>query len=98
MADIAILTEKRYLKAIPKNWYVNNILKEDGLVLSELEALNIRCTRVAWDANVNLADFKCALFRTTWNYFDEFNLFRHFLKKSKRLSTQLMYRHHSLMK
>ena len=83
MADVAILTEKRYLKATPNNWYVDNILKEDGLVLGELEKLNIRCARVAWDGNVNLASFKCALFRTTWNYFDEFNLFVRFLKKSK---------------
>ncbi len=81
MKDIAILTEKRYLNPSKVNWYVRNILQEDGLVQAELEALNISCRRIAWDDSCDLSGFRFALFRTTWNYFDELSSFVNFLKK-----------------
>lgn len=83
MTDIAILTEKRYLNPDLNNWYEKNIIKEDYLVQSELEKLNISCKRVAWDKNFNPASFSFAIFRTTWNYFDEINNFMHFLGTCK---------------
>ena len=83
MIEIAILTEKRYLKAKSNDWYVQNIIKEDSLVQVELEKLNISCKRVAWDNCFDPSDFKFALFRTTWNYFDEINNFMNFLDLCK---------------
>ena len=83
MTEIAILTEKRYLKAKSNDWYVQNIIKEDSLVQDELEKLNISCKRVAWDKCFDPSDFKFALFRTTWNYFDEINNFMSFLDLCK---------------
>lgn len=83
MVDIAILTEKRYLNPQPNNWYTENILEEEELIQNELKKLNIYSQRVAWDENVKLVGFQYALFRTTWNYFDELNSFLTFLKKSK---------------
>ena len=80
MKDVAILTERRYLNPPKVNWYVKNILHEDGLVQSELEALNISCQRIAWDDSVDLSGFRFALFRTTWNYFDHLSSFVNFLK------------------
>ena len=87
MKDIAILTEKRYLKRCGNNIYIDNILKEDGLVQLELEKLGICCDRVAWDNNFNPHDFKLALFRTTWNYFDQLELFNSFLKSCQNQTT-----------
>lgn len=81
MKDIAILTEKRYLKSKSNNWYIQNILKEDHLIEEELKKLNITCHRVAWDEDFNLSSFRFALFRTTWNYFDQFCRFNEFLRK-----------------
>ncbi len=83
MKDIAILTENRYLKPNAADWYVKNILKEDSLVQLELEQLGLTCARVAWDNDFNPADFKFALFRTTWNYFDNLPLFLEFLRLCK---------------
>lgn len=79
--DVAILTEKRYLNPKQKNWYVKNILKEEELLKNALQKLNINAQRVAWDENSNVTSFKCALFRTTWNYFDQLDSFLIFLKK-----------------
>mgnify|MGYP001193829639 CR=1 FL=1 len=78
--DLAILTEKRYLQKQPGNSYVENIFKEDGLIQNSLESIGIKCSRVAWDDNFNPSLFRYALFRTTWNYFDELNNFINFLK------------------
>ncbi len=79
-ADLAILTEKRYLQKKVGNHYVENIFKEDNLIQKELELLGLNCKRVAWDDNFNPALFKYALFRTTWNYFDQIHNFNNFLK------------------
>ena len=83
MKDVAILTEKRYLRSSSNNWYVNNIIEEDRLVQEELEKLNISCERKAWDSDFNPLDFKFAIFRTTWNYFDELARFMDFLQDCK---------------
>ena len=38
---------------------------------------------MAWDEHFVPSDFKFALFRTTWNYFDEINNFMVFLNNCK---------------
>tara|TARA_B100000579_G_scaffold402744_1_gene386244 strand:+ start:1273 stop:2163 length:891 start_codon:yes stop_codon:yes gene_type:complete len=83
LIDIALLTEKRYLKTCSNDWYVRNIIKEDSLVQNELEKLNISCKRVAWDERFTPSNFRFALFRATWNYFDEINNFMIFLNACK---------------
>lgn len=80
MQDIAILTEKRYLDPSVDDWYINNIITEDGLVQDELESLGLKCRRVAWDDKFDSSEFQFALFRTTWNYFEKIDLFRSFLQ------------------
>ena len=84
MIDVAILTEERYLKPKSKSQYIQNILTEDCLVLLELESLNISCQRVAWDGSFKADEFRHVLFRTTWNYFDQLDLFRVFLQHCRK--------------
>ena len=83
MANIAVLTEKRYLSPLDKNWYTDNILKEESLIVSELKRLNISCSRVAWDIDDDLSNFDFFIFRTTWNYFEKLDQFVLFLNKHK---------------
>ena len=85
--DIALLTEKRYLLPKSNHWYVKNILLEDELISSELKSLGLSCVRVAWDDNSNLSNFKCILFRTTWNYFEKMDHFMLFLNHWKKKVT-----------
>lgn len=73
MYDVVVLTDSRYVNPTKTNEYVNNILKEDRLVLEALENKGLKATKVAWsDASFDWSSTKCALFRTTWDYAEKF--------------------------
>ena len=46
--DIVVLTDDRYVSPEKTNWYVQNILKEDGLVVDALKAKGYRVSRKSW--------------------------------------------------
>lgn len=74
-ADLALLTDSRYLVPVAPDgdWYLGNILCEDQLLQAALAQLGVSTRRVAWsDPDVDWRDFRCAVFRTTWDYFDRF--------------------------
>ena len=77
---ITLLTDKRYLKNEPDNWYINNIFKDDELVTEALEKVGFTVERTHWDnEDYDWSKTDFALFRTTWDYFDKFNEFRNWL-------------------
>jgi glutathione synthase/RimK-type ligase-like ATP-grasp enzyme len=83
-ADVALLTDSRYLahRAPPGDWYLENILREDALLQEALGALGLSSVRVDWaDPAVDWTRFRCALFRTTWDYFDRIEAFRGWLER-----------------
>jgi hypothetical protein len=49
-ADVALLTDHRYeaMVALPGDWYLGNILEDDGLLQKELERQGISSVRVDW--------------------------------------------------
>lgn len=72
-ADVALLTERRYVAvtAAADDWYLGNILLDDQLLQAALHRRGISSVRVDWaDPHVDWARFRCAVFRTTWDYFD----------------------------
>lgn len=74
--DVFLLTESRYEHPTDIDWYVQQILTEDGLVQRALEKRGCRVQRVDWNrADVDWASAKCGLFRTTWDYFDRYPTF-----------------------
>jgi len=74
--SIVILTEDRYENPQKKNWYINNILKEDGLLLSALAELGFRVSRVSWSSKTfDWEGVDYAIFRTTWDYFERMDEF-----------------------
>ncbi|MBO6524807.1 MAG: hypothetical protein JJ971_13330 [Balneolaceae bacterium] len=80
--DVVILTESRYLNPTKSNDYIQNILIEDGLLQAALEKLGLRVTRKDWaDPDFDWSSTKCAIFRTTWDYFDRFEEFKAWLKR-----------------
>ena len=79
MHKVALLSEKRYLKADESNWYLENIILEDKLLTRSLYKNGIIAKRVAWDDNPDLSNFDSAIFRTTWNYFNYLDEFIKFL-------------------
>jgi glutathione synthase/RimK-type ligase-like ATP-grasp enzyme len=77
-ADVALLTDRRYTAdtAAPDDWYLGNILADDRLLQAALTARGLSSARVDWaDESIDWAQFKCAVFRTTWDYFERFNEF-----------------------
>ena len=81
-ADVALLTDHRYesMVALPGDWYLGNILEDDGLLQNELERQGISSVRVDWARkDMDWSQYKCVVFRTTWDYFDRFEEFSQWL-------------------
>ena len=72
-ADVALLTEQRYTAAVAAegDWYLSNILRDDQLLQSALALHGITSVRIDWvSPDVDWSRFRCAVFRTTWDYFE----------------------------
>ena len=83
-ADIALLTDHRYAAktASGDDWYFGNILRDDGLLQKELEKLGLTSVRVDWASpDVDWSMFRCAVFRTTWDYFERISEFTAWLNR-----------------
>ena len=82
--DVAILTESRYVNPIEDTEYVLNILWEDNLLKLALEKLGLKVIRVDWaDPDFDWSSTRCAVFRSTWDYFDRFPEFDAWLARVK---------------
>jgi glutathione synthase/RimK-type ligase-like ATP-grasp enzyme len=86
--SVALLTDRRYTATIAAegDWYLANILRDDQLLQSALETHGLSSVRVDWaDPDVDWSRFRCAVFRTTWDYFERR---REFLAWLNRIRTQ----------
>ena len=82
--DVVLLTDSRYVNPKKIDPYIQNVLKEDRLVMDALEKLNLRTIKKDWnDTNFNWSSTKSAIFRSTWDYFDQFSNFRNWLELVK---------------
>ncbi|WP_439631264.1 ATP-grasp domain-containing protein [Gemmata sp.] len=89
-ADVALLTDPRYLaeSAEPGDWYLDNILQDDRLLRDALRRLGLTSERVDWSRpGVAWSRYRCAVFRTTWDYFDRFAEFTSWLDRVARETT-----------
>ncbi len=90
-ADVALLTEQRYTAAVAADgdWYLDNILRDDQLLQSALERHGISSVRIDWASpDVDWSQFRCAVFRTTWDYFErqaEFTAWLNRIRSQTRL-------------
>lgn len=87
--DVALLTERRYLatQADAGDWYLDNILRDDRLLQDALGKLGLSSRRVDWsDPGQDWSRFRCAVFRTTWDYFDRFDAFDAWLDRVQPLT------------
>lgn len=80
MFDVVILTDERYVNPKKRSEYIDNVMKEDRLVMEALERLGLKTQKVAWsDSSFNWSNTKIALFRTTWDYAEKFTEFSDWL-------------------
>lgn len=88
--DIVVLTDDRYVNPDQPDWYVENILKEDGLVLEALEKRGFRVSRKSWsDPSFDWSKTRSVIFRTTWDYFDRYGEWKSWLEATSR-KTQMI--------
>ncbi|GAB6060804.1 ATP-grasp domain-containing protein [Desulfonatronum parangueonense] len=83
-ADVALLTERRYAVNVSArdDWYLGNILRDDELLQDALAQVGLSATRVDWSrTDVDWSMFRCAVFRTTWDYFDRITEFSTWLRR-----------------
>lgn len=80
--DIVLLTQREYVNPVHCDPYIENVLKEDRLLILALEQNGLKVTRTHWDNkefNWNQTCF--ALFRATWDYFHRFKEFHFWLEQ-----------------
>jgi glutathione synthase/RimK-type ligase-like ATP-grasp enzyme len=67
---IALLTEEKYIRPPKINWYIDQILLEDGLLIQALESLGARVQKIGWrQAGVDYSQFDGAVFSSIWDYY-----------------------------
>ncbi len=89
LADVALLTDRRYTapEAAAGDWYLGNLLHDDRLLQDALGRLGLSSSRVDWaDSKIDWSRFRCAVFRTTWDYFDRFSEFSAWLDRVETLT------------
>ncbi len=84
MYDVVILTENRYINPKSTDWYIDQVIIEDKLLLDELSNNNLKVCKKSWDdPNFDWNNAKHSIFRTTWDYFDRFDEFFNWIEKTK---------------
>ena len=86
MYDFVLLTEKRYENPPERDWYINQVLEEDGLVQKALEKKGFKVGRFDWTGDFDWSQTKNVIFRTTWDYFQRFNEFTVWLDRVSKVT------------
>ncbi len=88
--DLVLLTEKKYINPQETDWYIEQVLSEDQLVIDALLKIGLNVTKKAWcDPDFDWSSTKTILFRSVWDYFHRFNEFSAWLDRVSNL-TQLI--------
>ena len=82
--DVVVLTDSRYINPLETNTYISNVLREDELVINALKEKNLSVVKKDWNDSIfDWETTRSILFRSTWDYFDKFELFKKWFNKTK---------------
>lgn len=85
--DIVLLTQAAYVAPTDPDWYARQILEDDALLMSALNAMGITVTRKDWaDPDFDWGSARMVVFRTTWDYFNRFREFKEWMDRAERLT------------
>ena len=88
--DVVILTDDKHQSREWTDWYYLQVLLEDELVKTALQAQGLSVTRKSWsDPDFDWSCADALLFRTTWDYFDRYKEFQPWLERVSKV-TQLL--------
>ena len=87
-----VLTEARYAyspsKASSLSPYVQNVLNEDFALEEALRACGLETDRKVWsDPSIDWGAADALVFRTTWDYFDRWDEFQHWLREVQKVTS-----------
>ncbi|EDP70133.1 hypothetical protein FBALC1_11387 [Flavobacteriales bacterium ALC-1] len=86
--DVVILTDQKHAYPNIVDDYIKNVITEDALVANALGQLGLNVIRLAWsDPDFDWSTTKSILFRTTWDYFDDFDKFLEWLNAVSKVTT-----------
>jgi len=84
MYDIVILTQERYINPKKNNWYTNQVLIEEDILIKNLKSKGLKVCKKYWfDKEFDWNTTKYAIFRTTWDYFEKIKEFKSWLNETK---------------
>ena len=84
--DVVVLTDSRYVNPLETDAYIDNVLREDELVINALEGKDLSVIKKDWnDPNFNWNNTRSVLFRSTWDYFDNFEQFKKWFDITKNI-------------
>ncbi|GAB5538692.1 MAG: hypothetical protein Salg2KO_07950 [Salibacteraceae bacterium] len=76
MVDITLLTKRAFFNPINPDWYINNVLLEDQLLMDALQKEGMLVARNYWDnTELQFDQTKAIVFRAIWDYFDRYQEF-----------------------
>jgi len=79
---IALLTEEKYIDPPETNWYIDQLLLEDRLLMEALEKHGTQVTKVGWtQSDVDFSTFDAAVFSSIWDYYHYPNAFAQWLNR-----------------
>ena len=82
--DVVVLTDSRYVNPLKTNNYISNVLREDEWVINALKEKNLSVVKKDWNDSIfDWETTRSILFRSTWDYFDKFELFKKWFNKTK---------------
>ena len=83
--DVVVLTDSRYVNPLKTNNYISNVLREDEWVINALKEKNLSVVKKDWNDSIfDWETTRSILFRSTWDYFDKFELFNKWFSKTKK--------------
>ncbi|WP_299361727.1 hypothetical protein [Winogradskyella sp.] len=86
--DIVVLTDHKHAYPNKIDDYTKNVIVEDALIANALGKLGLKVIRLAWsDPFFDWSSTKAILFRTTWDYFDDFPKFSDWLNTVSKVTT-----------
>jgi glutathione synthase/RimK-type ligase-like ATP-grasp enzyme len=86
--DIVILTDQKHAYPNKVDHLIKNVITEDALLVNALGKLGLKVIRLAWsDPDFDWASTKAIVFRTTWDYCNDFPKFSDWLNKVSKVTT-----------
>ncbi len=88
--DTVVLTDSRYVAPVNIDWYVQNVLDEDNLVIRALERRGLKVWRTNWDnPDFDWSATRFVIFRSTWDYFERFPEFSAWLDRVNTMTSMV---------